>query len=79
VHSAVRVTTRPSLGLGNAVPLARKFNPGAPAFRALYDSMPDNRFVGIIPVGDYRPIYSAPKIHVVLNWLGELERRVPTK
>jgi Tol biopolymer transport system component len=76
---AVRVTTQPTFGFGNATPLTRKFNPGAPSFRALYDVTPDDRFVGLIPVGDSAPIYSAPTIQVVLNWFEELRLRVPTR
>jgi hypothetical protein len=35
--------------------------------------------VGNIPAGDYSPIYLAPKIHMVLNWLEELKRLLPAK
>jgi Tol biopolymer transport system component len=76
---AVSVTTRPAFAFGNAVPVPRKFNPGAPPVRALYDMTPDGRFVGVVPVGDSGAIYSAAQIEVVLNWHEELKRLVPLK
>ena len=76
---AVSVTMRPAFAFGYAVPVPRKFNPGAPPVRALYDITPDGRFVGVVPVGDSGAIYSAAQIEVVLNWLEELKRLVPLK
>ena len=73
---AVSVVMRPAFAFGTAVPLPRQFIPGAPAVRALYDILPDDRFVGVVPVGDSDAIYSAPQIQVVLNWLEELKRLV---
>ena len=76
---AVRVAMRPAFTFGKAVPVPRKFNPGAPAVRALYDITPDGRFVGVVPVGDTGAIYSVAQIEVVLNWFEELRRLVPPK
>jgi serine/threonine-protein kinase len=76
---AVSVTTLPAFAFGYAVPVPRKFNPGSPAVRALYDITPDGRFVGVVPVGDSGAIYSAAHVEVVLNWVEELERLVPPK
>jgi len=76
---AVSVTTRPAFAFGSAFPVPRKFNPGSPAVRALYDITRDGRFVGVVPVGDSGAIYSAPEIEVVLNWFEELRRLVPLK
>jgi serine/threonine-protein kinase len=76
---AVSVTMRPAFAFGYPVPVPRKFNPGAPPVRALYDITPDGRFVGVVPVGDSGAIYSAPQIEVVLNWFEELKRLVPPK
>jgi serine/threonine-protein kinase len=76
---AVSVTTRPAFAFGSAVPVPRKFNPGSPAVRALYDITRDGRFVGVVPIGDSGAIYSAPQIEVVLNWFEELRRLVPLK
>jgi hypothetical protein len=76
---AVGVTTRPAFAFGHAVTVPRKFNPGAPTVRALYDITPQGRFVGVVPVGDSGAIYSAPQIEVVLNWLTELGRLVPPR
>ena len=70
---AVNVVMRPAFAFGTAVPLPRQFNPGAPAVRALDDILPDDRFVGMAPIGDSGAIYSAPQIQVVLNWLEELK------
>ena len=74
---AVEIITQPTFAFGRAVTIPRKFYPGAPAVRALYDIMPDGRFVGVVPVGDSSLINSAPQIDVVLNWLEELKRLVP--
>jgi eukaryotic-like serine/threonine-protein kinase len=76
---AVSVTTRRAFAFGRAVPLPRKFSPGAPTVRALYDITPDGRFVGVVPVGDTGAIYSEAHVEVVLNWLEELKRLVPPK
>jgi Tol biopolymer transport system component len=76
---AVSVTTHPAFAFGHAVPVPRKFIPGAPTVRALYDVTPKGRFVGVVPVGDTGAIYSAPQIEVVLNWFEELKRLVPLK
>src|SRR5262249_44043497 len=76
---AVSATTRPTFAFGRASPVPRTFNWGAPSVRALYDITPNGRFVGVRPVGDTGAIYSAPQIQVVLNWLEELRRFVPSK
>ena len=76
---AVNVTTRPTFAFGSAIPVPKKFNPGAPSVRALYDITPTGGFVGVIPVGDSGAIYSASQVQVVLNWLEELKRLVPAK
>ena len=76
---AVNVTTRPTFAFGSAFPVPRRFNPGAPSVRALYDITPTGGFVGVIPVGDSGAIYSASQVQVVLNWLEELRRLVPAK
>ena len=70
------VTTRPAFSFGDATPIPRPFGPGAPSVRALYDVMPDGRFVGMRPIGDLRPVYQAGEIHIVLNWFEELNARV---
>ena len=75
---ATPVTTRLGLAFGSAVTLSRAFNPGAPNVRAIYDILPQGTFVGVIPVGDSNPIYSAPSIQLVLNWFEELRARVLT-
>ena len=73
---AVSVVMRPAFAFGAAVPLPRQFIPGAPAVRAPYDILPDDRFVGVVPVGDSDAIDAAPQIQVVLNWQEELKRLV---
>jgi Tol biopolymer transport system component len=69
---AVRVTTHPTFGFGKPVTVPRHFNPGAPSIRALYDVMPRDRFVGVVPLGDSSAIYAASKIEVVLHWFDDL-------
>jgi hypothetical protein len=73
---AVRVTTRPELGFGNARRVQRSFQPGPPNSRTLFDIAPDGRFVAMFDtVG---PVTTPPReIAVVLNWFEELRARVP--
>jgi Tol biopolymer transport system component len=77
VFQAVPVTTRPAFAFGAPVDVPRAFSPGAPTFRALFDVLPQGRFVGVMPLGDTGPIYSAPSVQLVLNWFEELKARVP--
>jgi hypothetical protein len=49
------VLTRPAFAFGDAAPIPRAFGPGAPSVRALYDVLPDGRFVGMRPLGDSTP------------------------
>jgi Tol biopolymer transport system component len=74
---AIAVTTAPSFSFGQPASIPRSFNPGAPSVRALFDVTPQGGYVGVLPVGDSAPIYSARQVHVVLNWLAEVERLVP--
>ena len=76
---AAPVTTRPVFAFGAPVPMPRAFSPGAPNVRALFDVLPQGGFVGLAPVGDTAPIYSAPTIQLVLNWFEEVKARVPTR
>jgi serine/threonine-protein kinase len=77
VFESARVTTRPIFSFGEPVTVPRPFSPGSPNVRALFDVMPRGGFVGLNPVGDTAPIYSAPTIQLVLNWFEELKARVP--
>ena len=70
------VTAQPVFAFGPAVVVPRPFSPGAPNYRALYDVLPQRGFVGLNPVGDTAPIYSAPTIQIVLNWFEEVKARV---
>ena len=73
----VQITTRPNFAFGPTAPIPRMFAPGAPAVRALFDITPEGRLIGVIPAGDTSRTFSAPPIHVVLNWPEELKRLVP--
>jgi hypothetical protein len=73
---AAPVITRPVFAFGAAVPVKRPFSPGAPNYRALFDVLPEGGFVGLNPVGDSSPIYTAPAIQLVLNWFEEVKARV---
>jgi hypothetical protein len=70
------VITRPVFAFGAAVPVKRPFSPGAPTYRALFDVLPQGGFIGLNPVGDGSPIYTAPAIQLVLNWFEEVNARV---
>jgi hypothetical protein len=76
VFESVPVTTRPVFAFGSAVAVPRPFSPGAPTYRALFDVLPLGGFVGLKPVGDTAPIYTAPAIQLVLNWFEEVNARV---
>ena len=75
VFEAAPVTTRPMFAFGAPVVVSRAFSPGAPAVRALFDVLPQGGFVGMVPVGDTAPIYSARTIQLVLNWFEEVKAR----
>jgi len=75
---AAPVTTRPAFAFGPPVDIPRAFSPGSPTVRALFDVLPQGRFVGVTPVGDTAPIYSAPSVQMVLNWFEEVRARVPS-
>jgi hypothetical protein len=71
---SVPFTTRPTVGFGTPVELTRAPRPGLPAWQPRgYDVLPDGRFVSV-------SIVSGPaEFRVVLNWIEELKRLVPTK
>jgi Tol biopolymer transport system component len=73
----VSVTTHPTFAFGNAVQMPRRFSPGAPNSRTLYDTTPSGEFLGVRPAGlvDVNG-FSSPRVEVVLNWFEELNARV---
>jgi serine/threonine-protein kinase len=82
--AAVSVTTQPSFAFGNAVPVPRKFTGGntnsAPSNEREYDVTPDGKIIGptLASAQTQTGTPTAPEIRVVLNWLEELKRLVPT-
>jgi serine/threonine-protein kinase len=79
---AVSVTARPTFTFSNAVPLPKQFYEGGPTSPRTYDIMRDGqRFIGV--TGDAPGLpgqgASAPPIQVILNWIEELKRRVPSR
>ena len=66
----------PLWSFGAPVAVPRPFSPGAPNYRALFDVLPQGGFIGLNPVGDTAPIYTAPAIQLVLNWFEEVKARV---
>ncbi len=77
---AVSVTTEPTFAFGNAMALPRPFQLSPPDARRSYDITPRGKFVGLIPAGQTESgTPTAPQIQVVLNWMEELKRLVPTK
>jgi serine/threonine-protein kinase len=74
----VPVITEPTFAFGPATPVKRQFTPGAPAFRALFDMLPDGRFIGVVPLeGNDNVANNNPGIQVVLDWFDELHAKVP--
>jgi eukaryotic-like serine/threonine-protein kinase len=74
----VRVVTAPQFAFGPATPVKRQFTPGAPTFRAMFDMMPDGRFIGVVPLGGNDNVANNnPGIQVVLDWFDELQTKVP--
>ena len=71
---SVPFTTRPTVGFGTPVELTRAPRPGLPSWQPRgYDVLPDGRFVSVL-------IAPGPaEVRVVLNWIEELKRLVPTK
>ena len=71
---SVPVTTRPVFAFGTPVELTRAPRPGLGSWLPRgYDVLPDGRFVSV-------SIASGPaEFRVVLNWIEELKRLVPTK
>jgi serine/threonine-protein kinase len=79
--NAVRVTTRPSFTVGEAMPVPRPFQ-GAPSnFERPFDISRDGQhFLGLIETAQTQSgAPAAQQIHVVLNWFEELKARVPTR
>jgi eukaryotic-like serine/threonine-protein kinase len=71
---AVRIDTTHGFSAAKPEPLfGGRYASGSPAGFA-YDVAPDGRFVMIKPGQDELP---PPRLHVVLNWVDELARRVP--
>ena len=67
--------TEPELELGTPQVLFEDREMFAPIhYRRNYDVAPDGRFLMLVPDRQEKPT-----IHVVLNWLQELERLVPPK
>ena len=74
----VPVVTEPEFAFGPAAPVKRQFTPGAPTFRALFDVMPDGRFIGVVPLeGNDSVANNNPGIQVVLDWFDELQTKAP--
>jgi Tol biopolymer transport system component len=72
------VVTAPRFAFGPATPVQRQFATGAPTFRALFDMMPDGRFIGVVPLeGNDSVANNNPGIQVVLDWFDELQAKVP--
>jgi serine/threonine-protein kinase len=76
---ATHVTTEPafSFGMPQQVPVSlpdRQSNSGS----RNHDVTPDGKFIGVISVGQ-EPSVTAPQVNVVLNWIRELQARVPAR
>jgi serine/threonine-protein kinase len=83
--ASVSFTTRPSPAFGPPMPMPKGsvFNTREPQAVRNYDILPDGKhFIGVIPPdrmqsGDAPR--SAQQIQIVLNWIEELQRRVPAR
>jgi hypothetical protein len=79
----VHVTTEPTFAFGNPVvrPSGRLETGGvsAPNSPRRFDMAPDAAIIGIVEADQISSQSGALRIEVVLNWLEELKRRVPSK
>jgi serine/threonine-protein kinase len=74
----VRFNTQPAPGFGKPVPLKKVLQFGPPDSRTNYDVMPDGRLLGLVTAGQKEFVRGpADRIEVVLNWLDELQTKVP--
>jgi Tol biopolymer transport system component len=74
----VSVSTTPTFGFGNSVPVPRPFQLTPPEQRRAYDITPGAKFVARISATGTQYGARAPHIQVVVNWFEELRERVPT-
>jgi hypothetical protein len=82
---AVAITTTPSFGFGNPVPLPRTFGSASPMTERTLDVTPDGRILGLTdaqataaPGGEGR-LAAPTRIQVVLNWFQEVRERAPLR
>jgi Tol biopolymer transport system component len=70
----VTMTTQPTVGFSNPVPVQRRFGGAGPTTPRPFDIMPDGRIIAPL---DTSQTQTGPQIQVVLNWFEELKQRVP--
>ena len=76
--AAVSVTTQPTFAVGNPVQVPGGGLVANPGLARPYDMAPDGRMLGIV-IAQAAGGATTPEIQVVLNWLTELQQRVPTR
>jgi dipeptidyl aminopeptidase/acylaminoacyl peptidase len=77
--AAVRVGPGPGFTFSTPTQLRRAFTENlAPSYERSYDVTPDGRFVGFVAAGQGQAVVPAGQLYVVLNWVEELKRLVPT-
>jgi Tol biopolymer transport system component len=72
--SVVPMTTQPTVAFGNPVSIPRPWVMFGAAYAREYDITRDGRFLGVVPTSQS----TSGDIHVVISWVEELKRRVPT-
>jgi Tol biopolymer transport system component len=79
--NAVRITTRPSFRVEEAMPVPRRFQGANPTVERPFDISRDGQhFLGLIDATQTQSGAPAtPQIQVGLNWFEELKARVPSK
>ena len=75
---AVPVSTSPAFTLGEPVTLSRLFTNAAPDAPRTYDTLPQDRFLGLM--GASRVDSATPsQVQFILNWFEELRAKLPVK
>lgn len=75
---SVSMKADPTVAFGDPVDLPPVFRNQPSTIRRDYDVLSDGRFIGLVPAGVDDASGSAVEMRIVLNWIEELKRLVPT-
>ena len=76
---AVGVTTRPAFTFTTPTSVPRAFPVADPMLQRPFDMAGDGRFVVVTSTQSPPTTDTASRMELVLNWIQELERRVPRR